>query len=325
VNITFVGHFDQRKDGWKTDEVRVATALERAGANVERIGALDADLEDRLRNDAGDWVLFSKIRRQDPGMVMRLRRLQPRAGFAQILFDLMDFKDRIFRGIPWPRRNRTSWWLPVAKQMDVVFLREKNYLERYGRAGVRGYYLDQAADADEAPSDETSPDMSCDIAFFGTYFANRARTLRRLGKKRALRIYSDRPSSWLWGGLLAERSAYGPRLAQAAAGAKIIYGASARSDIPGYWSDRVYRVLGHRGFFLTRYAPGLEDFFTNHEHLVWGHDDDEIDALAARYLADEPARRRIAAAGFAHVRAHHTYDHRARELLGVLERTRAKT
>jgi spore maturation protein CgeB len=47
--------------------------------------------------------------------------------------------------------------------------------------------------------------------------------------------------------------------------------------------------------------------------------------LATRYLSDEPARRRIAEAGFAHVRAHHTYDHRARELLGVLERTRGKS
>jgi spore maturation protein CgeB len=270
-------------------------------------------------------VLFSKIQSQDPGLVTRLRRQEHRAGFAQILFDLMDFKDRIFRGVPWIRRNRMSWWLPVARQMDVVFLREKDYLTRYGREGVRGYYLDQACDADESPASAYPPGMACDVAFFGTHFPDRARMLRNLGRERIVRIYSDRPRSWRWKGFPAEPAAYGLRLAQAVAGARIVYGESARSDIHGYWSDRVYRILGHRGFFLTRYAPGLEDFFTNHEHLVWGRDDDEIAALATRYLNDEPARRRIAAAGFSHVRAHHTYDHRAHELLGVLERTRGKS
>lgn len=322
--ITFVGHFDRREDGWKPDEERVATALDRAGATVVRLGALDEDLEGRLREGESDWVLFSKIRSQDPGLVPRLRNQNLRAGFAQILFDLMDFEDRIIRGVPWIRRSRLSWWLPVAGQMDVVFLKEKDHLERYGRSEVRGYYLDQACDADESPVNETSSSMSCDVAFFGTHFADRARMLRRIGKGRTIRIFSDRPRSWRWGGLRAEPAAYGLRLAQAVAGAKIVYGESVRSDIPGYWSDRVYRILGHRGFFLTRYVPGLEDFFTNHEHLVWGRDDDEIAALATRYLSDEPARRRIAAAGFSHARAHHTYDHRARELLGVLERTRGK-
>lgn len=322
MNITFVGHFDRREDGWKTDEERVATALERAGATIARIVAHEENLERRLRSAVTDWVLFSKIKSQDPGLVTRLRDQQVRAGFAQILFDLMDFRDRIFRGVPWIRRKRTSWWLPVARQMDVVFLRERDHLARYGREGVRGYYLDQACDADESPASESPPSMSCDVAFFGTHFPDRARMLKRLGQGRTIRIYSDKPRSWRWRGLRAEPAAYGSRLAQAVAGAKIVYGESARSDIHGYWSDRVYRILGHRGFFLTRFAPGLDDIFTNHEHLVWGRDDDEIAALAARYLADEPARRRIAAAGFAHVRAHHTYDHRARELLGVLERTR---
>jgi spore maturation protein CgeB len=190
---------------------------------------------------------------------------------------------------------------------------------------VKGYYLDQACDADESPASEFPPSMACDVAFFGTHFPDRARMLKRLGRDRKVRIYADRPRSWRLLGWRAEPAAYGTRLAQAVIGAKIVYGESARSDIHGYWSDRVYRILGHRGFFLTRYIPGLEEIFTNHVHLVWGRDDDEMADLATRYLSDEPARRRIAEAGFAHVRAHHTYDHRARELLGVLERTRGKS
>jgi len=324
VRIAFVGHFECRDDGWKPDEVRVAAALERAGATVARIEAPGTDLEDRLRASTDDWVLFSKIRNQDPKLVSRLRKRQRSMKFAQILFDLMDFKDRLVRGIPWIRRSRLSWWLPVAREMDVVFLREMDHLDRYAREGVNGYYLDQACDPDESPANESPESLSCDLAFFGTHSPNRSRLLKRLGRGRLVRIYADRPRAWRWRRWPAEKAAYGLRLAQAVAASKIVFGESARSDIRGYWSDRVYRVLGHRGFFLTRYIPGLEDIFRNHEHLVWGRDDDEIAALASRYLDDEPARRRIAAAGFAHVRAHHTYDHRARELLGVLERTRGK-
>jgi hypothetical protein len=325
VKISFVGHFDRREDGFKPDEERVAAALERVGARIARIGALDENLEERILGRMGDWVLFSKIRSQDPALVTRLRARHRPARFAQILFDLMDFNDRLIGGIPWIRRSRLTWWLPVARQMDLVFLREKGHLERYGQLGVKGYYLDQGCDADESPTSEWPPEMSCDLAFFGTHFPDRERMMKRLSPGRTVRIYANRPGAWTWRGLPAEPAVYGCRLAQAVAAAKIVYGESARNDITGYWSDRVYRVLGHRGFFLTRYAPGLEDFFTNHEHLVWGHDDDEIVALAARYQADEPARRRIAAAGFAHARARHTYDDRARELLSVLERTRVQS
>jgi hypothetical protein len=320
VRIAFAGHF--RPDGeCRTDEDRVAKALARAGARVDPIDARDGLVENRLLAARADWVLFSKLDRPSPSLVDRLRREQPGLKFAQILFDLMDYEERLIRGVPWLRRNRLQWWLPFARRMDVVFLRERGHLERYAREGVHGYYLDQAADADERPADIGPAAMTCDVAFFGSYLPQRETILKRISKDRDLRIYADRPDRWLRCGLRAEAAAYGTRLAEAVAAAKIVYGENARNDVEGYWSDRVYRILGHRGFFLTRYVPGLEDFFTNHEHLVWARDDDEVSELAARYLDDESARRRIAAAGFEHVRARHTYDHRARELLAVLENT----
>jgi spore maturation protein CgeB len=46
-----------------------------------------------------------------------------------------------------------------------------------------------------------------------------------------------------------------------------------------------------------------------------------VEGLVAQYLADPAARQQIAEAGFRHVRAHHSYDHRARQMLDVLRRT----
>ena len=321
MRIVFVGVF--RTIGEKrTDEDRVARALVRAGAEVERIEDLDASLEPCVDSVRPDWVLFAKVRNIHPHDVASLRARHPDLRCAQILFDLMDYHDRMLRGVPWIRRSRLSWWLPFARRMDVVFLREAGNMERYERAGVRGYYLDQAADPEERPAESAPDDMACDLAFFGTCLPARARALRAIGRGHSLKIYSDRPRQWRWHWMRAEPAAYGKRLARAIAGAKIVYGESARNDIAGYWSDRVYRILGHRGFFLTRYVPGLQDFFANHVHLVWGRDDEELVTLAAHYWNDPEARHRIAAQGYEHVMRHHTYDERVRVMLDVMERTR---
>src|SRR5262249_51786152 len=133
-----------------------------------------------------------------------------------------------------------------------------------------------------------------------------------------VRIRSIYPSLWRREGFDARPAAFGAAFAEAVASARIVYGESVTHDVDGYSSDRVYRVLGRRGFFLTRYTPGLEQSFRNHEHLVWYETEDELRPLAARYLADAGERKRIAEAGFQHVRTHHTYDVRARELIDHL-------
>lgn len=321
MNIIYVGSFAVGPGHPLSDDERFARALERAGTYVHRCDFPWLKAEKQVAAVRPEWVLFSKVRGLDPQRVARIRGAAPGVRLAQILFDLMDYNDRTFRGIPLLKTSRLTWWLPVAKQMNIVFLRERGHLERYASAGVHGYYLDQACDSEESPAEVAPGWARCDLAFFGTYLPQRARVLRRLSRGRRLIIYSDNPTRWLWGGLIARPPTWGPRLAEAVMGAAVVYGESARNDVRGYWSDRVYRVLGHRGFFLTRYVPGLEAFFTNHEHLVWGDNDSEIEALFARYVEDPAERQRIAEAGFKHVRAHHTYDHRAREMLGVLART----
>ena len=47
----------------------------------------------------------------------------------------------------------------------------------------------------------------------------------------------------------------------------------------------------------------------------------EIPELVARYLADEPARERIAAAGRARLLAEHTYPMRIKQLFAVMRDT----
>jgi len=322
MKIIFVGVFSPGRFGERSDDERVARALERADVEIVRCDARSGGFEGLVDAHRPDWVVFNKLQGWTSERVRRTREIAAGVGLAQILFDLMDYADNRVRGVPWLRRSRLSWWLPVAREMDIVFLRERGNLKRYALEGVRGYYLDQAADAEESPSTNAPATLRCDVAFFGSYLPSRGRMLRRLAAGRRLRVYSACRRKWIMHGVPASGAAYGSRLAEAVAAAGVVYGESARSDIDGYWSDRVYRILGHRGFFLTKYVPGLETIFTNHRHLVWGHDDDELVDLCSPYLADPVRRCKIAEAGFQHVRAHHTYDHRAREIIGVLERLR---
>lgn len=86
--------------------------------------------------------------------------------------------------------------------------------------------------------------------------------------------------------------------------------------LPGhvnYWSDRPYETVGRGGFLFMPRVPGLEQHFTDREHL-WFYDYGDLEGLndlldAAMRLGHE-GRRAVAKAGQEHVAAHHTYRHR---------------
>lgn len=136
------------------------------------------------------------------------------------------------------------------------------------------------------------------------------------------------------------RGRYGPRFRRYGVGTQVIRGphlndlyASAKvvvgdSLCPGYthanyWSDRCYETLGRGGFLLHPRVPGLEAHLTDREHLVF-YDYGDFDALGMlidEYLERPDERARIAEAGQRHVAEHHTYTHRVRDILPLLERT----
>lgn len=97
-------------------------------------------------------------------------------------------------------------------------------------------------------------------------------------------------------------------LAQIYARTKIVVNACHNRDV----NMRVFEALASGALLITDEAEGLEDLFTDGEHLVIYRDDVDLPGLVKRYLRDEPARLRIAAAGQALVLREHTYDHRMR-------------
>lgn len=91
-------------------------------------------------------------------------------------------------------------------------------------------------------------------------------------------------------------------------------------DYPDYWSDRVYETLGRGGFLIHPHVPGMEQHFTDGEHLVFYRygDFDQLRTLINHYLANDEAREQIRKAGHEHVKANHTYAHRWQQILDTV-------
>ena len=82
---------------------------------------------------------------------------------------------------------------------------------------------------------------------------------------------------------------------------------------PGYWSDRIYVVLGHGGFFLAPEIEGMrEEGFVPGVH--YGAIGDDVGRDVRYWLARPEQRARIAREGQELVLSKFTYEHRVRTL-----------
>jgi len=85
---------------------------------------------------------------------------------------------------------------------------------------------------------------------------------------------------------------------------------------------RLFEACGVGTFQIVDDRPGVAQWFTLGEHLVTYRDPDHLREQVAYYLAHDDERARIAAAGQAHVHAHHTYDHRMARLVTLVTNLR---
>ena len=83
-------------------------------------------------------------------------------------------------------------------------------------------------------------------------------------------------------------------------------------DYPYYWSDRVYETMGRGGFIIHPYIKGMEEHFTDKEHLVFYEYGNfgQLKKLIDYYLEHEEEREKIRIAGHEHVKKNHTYTNR---------------
>jgi spore maturation protein CgeB len=81
---------------------------------------------------------------------------------------------------------------------------------------------------------------------------------------------------------------------------------------------RNFEVPGCGGFVLTGHAENLDEYFVPGREIVCYQDEEELIRLARYYLDHEEERAAIAQAGYQRTLREHTYDHRFREIFGVM-------
>lgn len=221
------------------------------------------------------------------------------------------------RGIPAVGFHLDRWWdlaredsvarEPFFQCLDVVYTADGGNQDRFAAAGVNHRWSPPGVWHEECVIGTRRHEYESPIAFVGNWrggyhreWQHRFDLVRHLGRK-----HGERCAMWP-----RRQAIRGSDLADLYASVDVIVGDSCMVGSGGhYWSDRVPETLGRGGFLLHPWTPGIEDHFTDGEHLrLWPLGNwRELDRLIGYYLAHPDERRKIAEAGRAHVLANHTY------------------
>jgi spore maturation protein CgeB len=219
----------------------------------------------------------------------------------------------------------------AAPLYDLVVANDMQHAEGWRRLGARRVQvlptcaIDPLVHRPYALADAERARYACEVGFVGTLVPNRLYA-RRVAALEALREFDlaiwsvhEVPPS-------LRRFHRGPLL-----GVEMLRALSATAIAPNPMGDtmrdganmRLFEICGAGVLQLTDARPALSCWLRPGEHLAAYRDLDELRALVRQYLAHPEDRRRMAEAGMAHVRAHHTYDQRMAALIQLLEDQRA--
>jgi spore maturation protein CgeB len=207
-----------------------------------------------------------------------------------------------------------------APAFDWSVTTDRDSLPKYEAIGYDNVILSQWA-CNRYAYDRTADELSYDVTFVGQSYGDRPATVERLRAEGfdvrcwgfgwpEGRIEHDEMVRVFGGSRinLNLSAAFSPRGIRARIGNVIRRERQEprRSQIKG----RTFEVPGSGGFLLTDRVPHLEDFLTSGKEIGTFEDTDDLVAKVRWWLEHEDERAAVAEAGYARVRAEHTYDHR---------------
>lgn len=226
-----------------------------------------------------------------------------------------------YEDLPLPDPNEPDGDLiATGRKCDIFFTTARGLIPVFESKGVpRCVYLRGGVDPTDHRLGAMRPELRSDLAFIGQASdAGRVGLMGSLAKQFDVKLYGRGWQEQL--GIAPTHEHVEPdRYGDICASAALIVGMDARSDVDLYFSNRTWLTLGCGGCLLTHYIPGLEEFFNNHEHLIWFHSEAECAELAQHYLAHPDERKRIAKAGHDLVHRYHTFTHATAEMIATLE------
>jgi spore maturation protein CgeB len=229
-----------------------------------------------------------------------------------------------------------------AKVYDAFFTIAEGRVDRFRAAGVASAeWLPEGMEPSiyeyHTVSQTDREVFRCDIALVGKLESDNPAYMERW--KLVRRIVDEGFDIKWWGprlqrkigtfvlGLLLSKvsRAYGGRFvwnetyAKAVHLSKIFIARDAYPHIRLSMSSRAFTAMGLGAFYLTFPTDGIEEMFEPDKELVLFRSSDEMVDKIRYYLEHDEERERIAAAAQARVLAEHTYEHRFRHMLEVIQ------
>ncbi len=252
----------------------------------------------------------------------RMRRFQPDMVLIYSKDATVDMLDAVPNGVLTALFYQDLFYaashelIELGRRCSIMFTTARGNVPDFKSMGVRNVsYIRGGCDPTDHFPDSPDPGYFADVAFIGSAnMPNRTGLLRAIAERFSLKLYGQGWESALRQAP-ARRHVYPKQYRKICASTKIIIGIDGKNDLDLYFSNRTWLTLGCGGFLLTRYVPNLEEYFTNHEHLVWFQSVEECLELIDYYLPRESERRRIANTGCEYVRMYHTFRHATAEIM----------
>lgn len=312
MRIAFLGNWSVSY----TSESHHAASLEELGHSVARLQEpkVTADEIVAATEDADLFVWIHTHGWETPRIDQALAHIKQR-GIPVVTYHLdayMQIPDR------WARYQSDPYMLAL-DHFFTVDACQADWLN--ANTSVRGHYLPPGVYGAECYiTDQPSP-YANDVVFVGSYGYHKSYPMRPRLLDWLKRTYGPRFTHA--GGDSGTGPIRGDDLNRLYASSKVVVGDSYIVDpnYPGkYWSDRVPETCGRAGFMLAPRVFGLDEYFTDGEHLAtYEHGNfDDLRAKIDYFLDHDEEREKMRRAGHEHVKANHTYAHRWQHILDVV-------
>jgi len=208
----------------------------------------------------------------------------------------------------WKLGNRPVLYTPRLRMMDVIFSTDGTCGREYIRRGMHcRIYLPQGAAPMATLPTPTPGTPKHDVVFMGhLYSRDRQELARRLSAR------------WDFANLGAGERIWGRAMSDICQSTSIMIGTNYRNDIPGYWSDRPYVVMGAGGFYLGHHVRGFDNHFKHGVHYGRFEGMHDMEVQVAYWLCHPAEREACRLRGHALVQEQHTYTNRVGRLLAAL-------
>lgn len=288
----------------------VADAFGALGHDVVHVQALP---ELKAADESCDLILFEQ--RNGPihtvdGAELGKRR---KSIWCEWFFDLNVFDPLL----PVDVQPAVEPYLPLLKQMDIVFVKERDRLDEYRNAGIKAIWLDQGCPTN-MPEAEFNPNPMFDVMLWGS---SRPEIWRQRNEDVSALVDAGYRAAWaatdpyLPSGVTRLPGCQPLELPKLIELAKVTLCVDATQSIDGYWSDRIWLAAGAGACVVRRASPGGS-------HLPAIHYNSRVSLLSiVRQLCDDDALRERSGRMAREVTfGDNLYEHRCQEIINHVVR-----